>query len=864
MLNLVQSPSFPAPLEIPMIAVQVLALALIGAADDTPPQINPSARTVLTETLGEWNFDAGDPQGWVAEQHCKVTADAGLLKIDVTDEDPYMHRQVDVAGGRMLLTFKARSGNSGPGSVYWITRESPRRGEDKVQSFQLTHDGQWHEYSVPFSAPGHLTDVRIDPGFTVGQFDIDWIRLIRQRRHPLVIEAVEVVDGLVRFTVGNEGAKRVEFSVSGVGRAIEADSTMPIDVPIERGNPVEKVSLRLEVANLPAVVRTVFLHHPEARAKWISRPLGDCVVEVSSDGLTARIRRDGELVAVLAPTVHCDGRLPALKLVEQNGRVEQNGAIRFEGDGVTLSISAEANELSVAISGDQPCEGPVVRVLGALEQGLLAGVEYLGKGERSSTKLDLETDEHLRFAPDPLKVTMPLMALVTDRVSIALSWTDMTLGPVFATPNFFDAADDHRMALRGTKIEATLRVDRGTLEDAILWAVNRSGLPPVPEAPRSVDQQWELCMAALEGPLRTADGWGHCVEPRWPRHPYADMASTIWRITGRLPELPEELVSGGSHIRNEAVYFVRGQVYEWRKKRAQQVEDLIDRQKPDGSYRYAGKFARGHFEDTASGICAGPAAAMLEYARFTGDQRAIDAAVKTLDYMKRFRTPRGGQVWEIPLHTPDVLASAYLVWAYVRGYELTGNESYLVEARRWALTGVPFVYLWERYPVMLYATPPVLGATNWQAPVWIGLPVQWCGLVYAYSLTMLAPHDETLDWNQLARGILVAGEQMQFPLDDPEYAGLLPDAFGLANQERRPWRINPCALVSLRLVLDGKLDFLSVAADDQHRVASPFPVRLEGGEAHIEAKRNVRYQILVDGRQIIDVKSKGTDVVPLK
>jgi hypothetical protein len=840
-----------------MIAFPLLALALIAAADDMPPQINPSPQTVLTETLGEWNFDAGDAEGWVAEQHCKITADAGLLKIDVTDEDPYMHRNVDVAGGQMLLSLKARSRNSGAGSVYWITRESPRRGEDKVSSFPLTHDGQWHEYSVPFFAPGHLTDVRIDPGFTAGEFEIDWIRLVRQRHHPLVVEAVQVVDRQVRFSVRNQGPSRVEFSVSGSGRAIEAGSTEPIDLPIQGSGPVEKVSLRLEVADLPRVVRTVFLHHPEAEAQWISRPLGDCVLEVSGDGLFARIRRGDELLAVLAPTVHCDGRLPALK------RVERDGEIRFEGDGVTLSISSQANEVSVAISSEEPCEGPVVRALGSLEQGLLAGVEYLGKGERSSTKLDLESEEYLRFAPDPLKLTMPLMAFVTDRASIALAWNDMTLGPVFATPNFFDATDDHRMALRGTKIEATLRVDRGTLEEAILWAVNRSGLPPVPEAPRSVDQQWELCMAALEGPLRTADGWGHCVEPRWPRHPYADMASTIWRITGRMPEL-SELATGGSHIRNEAVYFVTDRVFEWKEFRWGQVQDLINQQKPDGSYRYAGKFARGHFEDTASGVCARPAATMLEYARITGDQRAIDAAVKTLDYMKRFRTPRGAQVWEIPLHTPDVLASAYLVWAYVRGYELTGNPSYLAEARRWALSGVPFVYLWERYPVMLYATPPVLGATNWQAPVWIGLPVQWCGLVYAYSLTMLAPHDKTLDWNHLARGILVAGEQMQFPLEDAEYAGLLPDSFALANQERRPWRINPCALVSLRLVLDGKLDFLSVAADGQHRVASPFPVRLEGGEARIQAKRDVRYQILVDGRQIIDVTSNGTDVVPLK
>ncbi len=210
-----------------------------------------------------------------------------------------------------------------------------------------------------------------------------------------------------------------------------------------------------------------------------------------------------------------------------------------------------------------------------------------------------------------------------------------------------------------------------------------------------------------------------------------------------------------------------------------------------------------------------------------------------------------------------MLASAYLVWAYVRGYELTGNEEYLREARKWALTGIPFVYLWSDYPVMLYGTPPVYGATNWQAPVWIGLPVQWVGLVYAYSLTMLAPHDDTLDWNHLARGILVCGEQMQFPADSGDYTGLLPDAFSLRDQGRRPWRINPCALVSLRMVLDGELDFLCVVSDDKHRVASPFPVTLKNNEAHIKAGRTAAYQIIVDGRQM-DIKSKGDDVVSLK
>ncbi len=44
---------------------------------------------------------------------------------------------------------------------------------------------------------------------------------------------------------------------------------------------------------------------------------------------------------------------------------------------------------------------------------------------------------------------------------------------------------------------------------------------------------------------------------------------------------------------------------------------------------------------------------LLDYARLTGDPRALAAGLRTLDYMKRFCVPRGAQVWEVPLHTPD-------------------------------------------------------------------------------------------------------------------------------------------------------------------------------------------------------------------
>ena len=163
--------------------------------------------------------------------------------------------------------------------------------------------------------------------------------------------------------------------------------------------------------------------------------------------------------------------------------------------------------------------------------------------------------------------------------------------------------------------------------------------------------------------------------------------------------------------------------------------------------------------------------------------------------------------------------------------------------------------------MMLYATTPVLGATNWRAPNWIGRPVQWCGGVYAYALALLAPYEKTLDWAKLARGILISAEQQQYP--DGKFVGCLPDSITLATGDRHPWNINPCAIVSLRLILDGQVDSLAVASDGKHRVAAPFPVTLKDGKARIEGKAGLAYQILVDGERVVDVESKGTDAVPL-
>lgn len=203
------------------------------------------------------------------------------------------------------------------------------------------------------------------------------------------------------------------------------------------------------------------------------------------------------------------------------------------------------------------------------------------------------------------------------------------------------------------------------------------------------------------------------------------------------------------------------------------------------------------------GTCARQAFEVLNYARIAGDPAAYEAMQQTLVLMESFRVPRAAQVWEVPVHTPDILAAADAVDAYVEAYRFSGDERWLGDAVTWARRGLPFVYLWDdpEKPFLVGATIPVFGAT-WYQGSWFGCPVQWNGLCYANSLLKLEEYDQSYPWRRLAEMIIRSAiHQQDF---DGENVALWPDNISAIDCKKCPWVFSPRMIIRNVLKLTGR------------------------------------------------------------
>ena len=495
----------------------LVSIILAGAAPGLAAEpIKLQPRVLLAETpIAEWEFGGGVP-GWRAEHDCRLAGQDGMMVVESTGNDPYLYFPPlgFKAEGPMLLKLSMRSDLQKHGEVFWITEKSPDWSGDISQAFKMNADGEWHEYTVMIEADSVLRHLRLDPGTKPGRIEVRSVKLYYRVMHPLEIEEVKVVPGSIEVFVRNHSREALEFSVGSGSFTAQPEQVSRATLPDIGKKPFENVTVSVQSEGLPPLTHTVFVFRPDVPVDWLVLYDQDLSFQMAPDGSGARIYRGGGLVGVMAPLVSIAGKIPPMRFVGADQTTASFTSDAFEA----LDIAIKSGEISYSLKSSAAAEGPVFRVVGRLEQGLLAGVEYLGRDEPSSSTADIETEEHIRFEPNPMWVTMPLMAVITEEHSVAVGWEDMRHQPVFATPNFLDGAADHRMGLKGTGIKAAIRLGDGfsqgtRMEDLILWAVTRNELPPLPEPPRTAQKQTELCQKGLEPPLRADDGWDHCYMP---------------------------------------------------------------------------------------------------------------------------------------------------------------------------------------------------------------------------------------------------------------------------------------------------------------------------------------------------------------
>jgi hypothetical protein len=516
-------------------------------------------------------------------------------------------------------------------------------------------------------------------------------------------------------------------------------------------------------------------------------------------------------------------------------------------------------------------------------QGLFCGLEYL-ENEPSSSEADVIGMASRRQVPDSLKITMPLMSIQAGDRYVGLIWEPAPqFSALFDSPDRVFQSGGHVMGIlfpgsNGSNREegnllpydsqllaadeplvltASLIGGRGqSVVPAVRQYIALKGVPAVPDPHYDARDFARLeAHGWLDSQIRGTNLFRHAAWAGFGFQQSADAAVWMSWLSGLVDDsdlasrleqtanlaiasIPPQSYNAYQigHVRSPAPALVLGAVSENAEQSRLQGFSRLQQFKSPGTVVYSPgqtDYGKTHWTNEANGLTASILAPMLQDAAFSGNKTLIQEALKHLRALKKFESsvPRGAQTWEVPLHTPDILASAYLLRAYTLGYELSGDPYFLEQARYWAWTGVPFVYLTPPTdkPVGIYGTIAVLGATGWVAPVWMGLPVQWCGLVYSEALFRFAKYDPDGPWRQIAEGITAAGEQFTWPLSDRDRQGLLPDLYVLRAQLSDGPAINPGTALASSAFYYGRpsYDFKSFL---RHGLMAHAPGAIENAE----------------------------------
>jgi len=494
---------------------------------------------------------------------------------------------------------------------------------------------------------------------------------------------------------------------------------------------------------------------------------------------------------------------------------------------------------------------------GHKHQAMLSGLEYLDDEPSSNTK-DIRMPEANRLIPALHRICAPFAAITDDKAYLAAEWEMPRFeeySVVFDTPDRQFNSGGHLLAfwfpaVGKSRPESELGIYRaepysggaqtvvlragegGTVADA-LAALVRPGRLPARDRFDDSDALALLSRGWLDTELREGTQMRHALGfalnqasdapalMKWLAAQIERRRSPDAALVKRLRETAEEMFAAVapkdigktcvSHIQRPVSPLLAGDIDAWiaardvrLRERAKSLAGGFRTWKkpgPGAKYDYGETLGA----DDCNGYTAMAMEELLIDATWNGDETAIDAALAALDKaLVRYEgtVPRGAQPWEMPLHTPDIIASGLMVRCCALGYLLRPDAKYLKAARYWAYTGLsmvylappPFAYPDGTKPFGCYATCGVMGATQWDLVSWMGRPVQWCGLVYSaalYDYIRLCRPEEAAFWCTVADGIVASGVRQSHPASEPDRQGLLPDSVYIDGQTRNPPAINP-------------------------------------------------------------------------
>ena len=145
--------------------------------------------TKLATRPGKNRKSIGKPvAGWRPDRDCTLAVKGGSLVVSNTGKDPHLSFLLPkpLPAGTLELQMTMTSKSRGRGQFFW--REdgvNPPFFRDRSVTFDMTHDGEPHEYRFTFQPKQAVTAVRLDPGQAAGEVLVLSMKLTDKDGKPL-------------------------------------------------------------------------------------------------------------------------------------------------------------------------------------------------------------------------------------------------------------------------------------------------------------------------------------------------------------------------------------------------------------------------------------------------------------------------------------------------------------------------------------------------------------------------------------------------------------------------------------------------------------------------------------------------------